>query len=218
MEYRSNDIIGLGHIQDWWAEHVDWFFEIEAAQSAEPQTVNDVEDEESSDLDDMTQEHEEFEQAEIDAPFSDAARPETPDRGMKGKARDDRRDGGTIKKQDTAYCGVVTLNDRISQPRVASIKLTSLKDLIPYPVLENLSLADFEWPTCSPPPAPPLPRPLQKLQAHHRKTATGLYEEPAFPVRPALCDISTPFWFKQPSTLHAEVPDRRSHCSTIVLN
>ncbi|CZR36035.1 uncharacterized protein FPRO_03705 [Fusarium proliferatum ET1] len=62
--------------------------------------VSDFEDEESSDIDDMAQEHEELEQAEIDAPFSDAARPETPDRGMKRKAKDDGRDGGPIKKQD----------------------------------------------------------------------------------------------------------------------
>lgn len=39
--------------------------------------------------------------------------------------------------------------------------------------------------------------PQQKLQAHHRKTATGLYEsEPAFPVHPAFCDIAAPFEFK----------------------
>ncbi|SCO36209.1 uncharacterized protein FFMR_03986 [Fusarium fujikuroi] len=60
------------------------------------------EDEESSDIDHMAQEHEELEQAEIDAPFSDTAGPETRDRGMKRKARDDGRDGGTFKKQDTS--------------------------------------------------------------------------------------------------------------------
>ncbi|QGI61236.1 hypothetical protein CEK27_005207 [Fusarium fujikuroi] len=63
---------------------------------------SDSEDEESSDIDHMAQEHEELEQAEIDAPFSDTAGPETRDRGMKRKARDDGRDGGTFKKQDTS--------------------------------------------------------------------------------------------------------------------
>ncbi|KAF4503723.1 hypothetical protein FAGAP_1 [Fusarium agapanthi] len=61
---------------------------------------NDVEDEEDSDIDDMALKYEDLEQVEIDAPFSDAAGPETPDKGMKRKAGDDGRDEGTIKKQD----------------------------------------------------------------------------------------------------------------------
>ncbi|KAF5693556.1 metal-nicotianamine transporter YSL11 [Fusarium denticulatum] len=105
-------------IQDWWAENVDWIVDgcreltptFESPNEIEIEAILSSPSEElsrSSDIDNMTQEHEVLEQAEIDAPFSDAARPDTPDRGMKRKARDDRRDIGTIKKQDTGtdYAG-----------------------------------------------------------------------------------------------------------------
>ncbi|CVK94439.1 uncharacterized protein FMAN_03543 [Fusarium mangiferae] len=167
LEYHSNDMIGLGHIQDWWTENVEWIVdgcreltstfgspeEIEAHLSSRPEELSnhfferlvaavakardrgskergaasrhnqtrrgvedrkheqqpgdefglgsDSEDEESLDIGHMAQEHEELGQAEIDAPFSDTAGPETRDRGIKRKARDDGRDGGTIKKQGT---------------------------------------------------------------------------------------------------------------------
>ncbi|SCN90062.1 uncharacterized protein FFM5_04865 [Fusarium fujikuroi] len=149
----------------------------------------------------MAQEHEELEQAEIDAPFSDTAGPETRDRGMKRKARDDGRDGGTFKKQDTNYGHSPTSQGlqkhayfRLCIPisptdwefighrvcRVVGCKVFKKVFANSQGLHEDLNNMDHK-----------------KFQAHHRKTATGLYEpEPASPVHPAFCDIATPFEFK----------------------
>ncbi|PNP75024.1 hypothetical protein FNYG_11672 [Fusarium nygamai] len=100
-------MIGLGHVfsvtvkllldnpknqfQDWWTENIDWIVDGCRELTSTFGSPDKIE----------AQEHEELEQAEIDAPFSDVARHETPDRGTRRKARDDGRNEGTIKKQDT---------------------------------------------------------------------------------------------------------------------
>ncbi|KAF4954432.1 hypothetical protein FGADI_5298 [Fusarium gaditjirri] len=60
-----------------------------------------VEDEESSDIDNLAEEEEEYEKAEIDALRFLTAVYETSDKGTKRKAEDDGRDDETGKKQET---------------------------------------------------------------------------------------------------------------------